>query len=42
MRELVRIAHCVDRRNTAVADIERSDRLDFAIPIEHEQDRAAH
>src|SRR5262245_18791951 len=39
MRELVRVAYRVDRRNTAVADIKRRDRLVCAISIVHEQTR---
>ena len=35
MRELVRIAHGVDRRNSAVANIERRDRVDCAAPVDH-------
>src|SRR5262249_23111274 len=39
MRQLVRIAYGVDRRNAAVADIERRHRVGCAILIEHKKTR---
>ena len=39
MRELVRVAHGIDRHDAPVANIERRDRVDCSAPVDHNKAR---